>query len=66
MELNFSRKLQCCMLSQSRQVLQNVNLEIHDYFHAKDKKKLQLLNISIYYKIMAGTLSRQDEAYPAF
>ena len=23
------------------------------YFHAKDKKKLQLLNISIYYKIMA-------------
>ena len=36
------------------------------YFHAKDKKKFQLLNISIYHKIMAGTLSRQDEAYPAF
>ena len=36
------------------------------YFHSKNKKNFQLLNISIYYKIMAGTLSEQDEAYPAF
>ena len=36
------------------------------YFHAKDKKKkFQLLDISIYHKIMPCTLSRQDEAYPA-
>ena len=36
------------------------------YFHSKNKKNFQLLNISIYYKIMAGTLSEQDEAYPGF
>ena len=29
-------------------------------------KKTQLLNISIYYKIMAATLNEQNEAYPAF
>ena len=29
-------------------------------------KKIQLLNISIYYKIMAATLNGQNEAYPVF
>ena len=63
MELNFSHKLLGCMLSQSSQVLQMQILKY--YFHAKGKKT-QLLNISIYYKIMAATLNEQNEAYPAF
>ena len=38
MELNFSQKLQSCMLSQSSQVLYMQILKYMYYFHTKDKK----------------------------
>ena len=41
-ELDISHKLLCCMISQESQVFANLNLEILN-FHAKDKKKFQLL-----------------------
>ena len=53
MELNFSLKLLCCMLSQTSQVLQNIVI-LKYYFHAKDKK------------CPTATLSGQDEANLAF